>query len=259
MLDSERLRARRSNTLPDTLRAALRLPASTGVPEYRILRTSPKRGYAKPFAATYAVETEPEVFALVYRLADKWLPSRPPRAGRKALLYIAHRSADAELRENPWLADLIRADLKLPIFACDVRGVGESAPNTGRADAPEGYNADYFYASHGTMFGVPYVAQRVHDVLQVLGWLASFGHSEVHVVAKGYGALPATLAAVLAETVSQVTLQQALSSFSALVEAEDYSCPLSSILPGVLQTFDLPDCYRALEKKHLRQVEPWVP
>jgi hypothetical protein len=29
------------------------------------------------------------------------------------------------------------------------------------------------------------------------------------------------------------------------------------MLPGVLQYFDLPDCYRFLAKKNLRQIEPW--
>ena len=36
-----------------------------------------------------------------------------------------------------------------------------------------------------------------------------------------------------------------------------YSWPLSAFLPGVLEHFDLPDCYRALQAKKLRQIEPW--
>jgi len=28
-------------------------------------------------------------------------------------------------------------------------------------------------------------------------------------------------------------------------------------VPGVLQSFDLPDCYRALTAKQLRQIDPW--
>jgi hypothetical protein len=33
----------------------------------------------------------------------------------------------------------------------------------------------------------------------------------------------------------------------------------SAFVPGVPETFDLPDCYRALNGKQLRQVEPWGP
>lgn len=34
-----------------------------------------------------------------------------------------------------------------------------------------------------------------------------------------------------------------------------FSKPLSALLPGVLTTFDLPDCYRDLRKKNLKLVE----
>ena len=37
---------------------------------------------------------------------------------------------------------------------------------------------------------------------------------------------------------------------------ETYQWPLSSFIPGVLQQFDLPDCYHGLEAKKLRQIEP---
>ena len=58
------------------------------------------------------------------------------------------------------------------------------------------------------------------------------------------------------DTIKAVTLKQALTSFSDVAEAEDYDWPLSSFLPGVLASFDLPDCYRALEPKGLRLIEP---
>ena len=52
------------------------------------------------------------------------------------------------------------------------------------------------------------------------------------------------------------TLKHALTSYSAVAESDDYKWPLSSFPPGVLKAFDLPDCYRELEKKKLRQIEP---
>jgi hypothetical protein len=36
---------------------------------------------------------------------------------------------------------------------------------------------------------------------------------------------------------------------------EHYSWPLSSFVPGVLEKFDLPDCYQALKRKKLRHIE----
>ncbi|MDI1319956.1 MAG: hypothetical protein PSW75_07140, partial [bacterium] len=242
-----------------TLTEVLKLPVREAAPEYRILRPSTGRHYPKKFAATYAVETEPGICAVVYRLADAALHSRPPREAGRALLYISHQSADAELRQEPLLAELIKAEPTLPVFACDLRGMGESQPTTGEQDFLSPYGNDYFYAAHGIMFDRPYVAQRTHDVLRVIDWLQSCGHRDIHLVAKGWGAAPATFGAVLAEAVTQVTLKNALTSYEAVAEAADYNWPLSALLPGVLKSFDLPDCYLALSGKNLRQVDPWGP
>jgi arylsulfatase A len=139
--------------LVSALQAALRLPPRAGVPDYRILRPTSGRSYPKKFAATYAVETEPGITALVYRLSDASLMSRPPREGKRALLYLAHASADAELRTEPLIADLIRAEPAVPFFAADLRGLGESQPTTGNYTSA--YGSDYFYAAHGTMYDTP--------------------------------------------------------------------------------------------------------
>ena len=53
-----------------------------------------------------------------------------------------------------------------------------------------------------------------------------------------------------------MTLKNALTSYTEIAESEDYNWPLSTFVPNVLETFDLPDCYRALSKKKLRQIEP---
>jgi dienelactone hydrolase len=256
---SQALAARRGRPagaqLQQAVAAALSLPPRTGAPDYRILRPSPGRRYPKRFAATYAVETEPGIVVVVTRLSDTTLLSRPPRTGQRAVLYLAHASADAELRAEPLIAELVKADPALPFFAADLRGMGESQPSTG--DYHSAYGSDYFYAAHGLMLDYSYVAQRTFDVLRLVDWLKSCGHDEVHLVAQGWAAIPAALGAVLAESVTQVTLKHALTSYTAVAEADDYRWPLSALLPGVLQHFDLPDCYRELAKKNLRQIEPW--
>jgi hypothetical protein len=109
------------------------------------------------------------------------------------------------------------------------------------------------------MLDTPYVGRKTHDVLRVLEWLAAHGHEEVHLAVKGWGALPATFAALLCDHVAQVTLKNALTSYSAIAEAERYSWPLSCLLPEVLESFHLSACYAALEKKKLRQIDPRGP
>jgi hypothetical protein len=244
--------------LKQTIAALLHLPVRSGVPEFRILRALGARKYPKPYATTYAVETERGVFALVYRLSEQRLDSRPPRDPAPAILYVAHHSSDAELHTEPLFADLLRDEPSSIFYTCDVRGIGESRPDTcGQNQFLSPYGSDYFYAIHALMLDRPYVGQKTWDVLRVLDWLRSYGHEHVHLVGRGWGSIPATFAALLSETVVRVTLKNALTSYRAIAESESYNWPLSSFVPDVLEKFDLPDCYRALEGKKLRQIDMW--
>jgi dienelactone hydrolase len=224
--------------------------------EYRILRPVTGLAYPRRSASVYAVQTEPGIEAFVYLLTEQRMFSRPRGRERRATLYVSHRSADAELRTDPWVRDLAMAEAEGTCFACDSRGLGESQPNTCGVDFLHPYGPDYFYAIHGIMFDRPYPTQRTEDLLRVLRWLAEHGYRDIHLVARGWGTIPATFAAMLSPHVRQVTLKHALSSFASVAETEAYVWPLSSFVPAVLRTWDLPDCYRWLAAKDLRLIEP---
>jgi cephalosporin-C deacetylase-like acetyl esterase len=260
---SRELAERRGKLDAEATRAAVAsmvsLPEPRRLPPYRILRPISGRGYPKSSIGIYAVPTEPGIEAIAYRLYDRAHQSRPPADATRAILYVSDKSADEELREEPLIQELIAAEPDSAFYACDVRGIGESRPNTCGIDSYfTPYGNDYFYAAHGLMLGRSVPAQRALDVLRVLDWLREIGHEEVHLVSRGWGTIPTTLAAVLAEgdAVKAVTLKHALTSFSEIAEAEEYEWPLSSFVPGVLAAFDLPDCYRAIEPKGLRLIEP---
>ncbi len=261
---SDRSRALAAQRRPmdgSTLRQAvvdvLRLPQRTGTPEFRILRPLPDRKYPLRHALPYMVETDPGVHAVVYRLSAQPLLSRPPRDSSKAILYVSHESADEELRGERLVRDLIDADPAAAFYTCDVRGIGDSEPRTTSLNSSDEYTTDYFYSSHGIMIDYPYIGQRTFDVLRVLDWLAASGHADIHLAARGQGALPATFAALISDRVNRVTLKNALSSYAVIAEAKDYRWPLSALPAGVLARFDLPDCYRELKNKNLTLLEPW--
>lgn len=236
----------------------LKLPFERkGVPEYRVLRPVGNRKYPKPHATTYVLETEKPAVTVVYRLSDQAHYSRPPKDEGPAILYVSHHSADAELRDEPLLAELVKAEPKTAFYACDVRGVGESRPDTcgGPGEFTKPYGSDYFYAIHGVMLGESYAAQKTLDLLRVLDWLASFGHKEVHLVAKGWGTIPATFAALLSERVTRVTLKNALKSYADVATSEVYSWPLSAFVPRALEFFDLDECYEVLKAKKLKLID----
>jgi dienelactone hydrolase len=242
------------------LKGEIESEANKAVPEYRILRPLHSRDYPKRAWTTYLVETEPGILAVVYRLSDERLYSRPPIGQKRAILYISHQSSDAELRSEPLIKELIAAEPDAAFYTCDVRGIGESQPDTCDENSYlDAYGSDYFYAIHSIMLGKPYPGQRTRDILRVIDWLKSSGHEEVHLVAKGWGAIPATFAAVLSDQVKQVTLKNALTSYSDIAESETYSWPLSSLVPDILKSFDLPDCYKALAAKQLKQIDSWGP
>ena len=227
-------RWRRSVSIWTARRCHKPLPKRFGCQSGPALRNSafcrplPDRKYPMRHALPYMVETDPGVHAIVYRLTREPLLSRPPRDTNKAILYVSHESADDELRSERLIRDLIEAEPDAAFYTCDVRGVGDSEPQTTSVNDRGEYSTDYFYSSHAIMLDYPYLGQRTFDVLRVLDWLNAWGYGQIHLAAKGYGALPSTFAALLSPHVIQVTLKNALSSYTEVAEARDYRWPLSA-------------------------------
>lgn len=252
----------RGEALIKAVGETLRLSGREKAPRARILRASSgSRNYPKKHYINYGVESDPGIMAICTMLGDEPMFSRLPKAEGKgrALLYVSHLSADAELREEKLLHEMIEKEGNgTRIFACDVRGIGDSRPGTTQQSDPYSYyGADYFYAIYSLMFNKPYLGGRTYDVLSVLDWMGNRGYKDVHLVGKGWGALPATFAGLLCGNVTQITLKNALTSYFDVTQAELYKWPLASFLPGVMRKFDLPDCYAELESKDLSMVEPW--
>lgn len=252
--------------LQSAIYASLKMPAPRKNVDFRIPRPRAATDYPQSHATTYLVETEPGIQAVVIQPIGERHLSRPPRSTSRAILYVAHDSADAELRTkasgmDPWLGDLLDAELaadpKAALYGVDLRGLGDSKPNTcGENSYDTHYGCDFFYAIHAVMLDRPYVGGRTYDLLCTLSLLADIGHKEIHLVARGYGTIPAAYAALLDDRVTQVTLKNALESYQSIAEADVYAWPLSSFTYGALKTFDLPDIYAELAaRKKLMQVD----
>jgi cephalosporin-C deacetylase-like acetyl esterase len=244
--------------LINQVKKLLKLPQRDTLPDYRILRPWNDRGYARPFASHFLLETDPAYGAqvIVTKLEDENHSSRPLKGEGPALLYIPHLSSDVELREDIRIRVM---EIENPaFFACDYRGIGESRPDTCRPDSFFGmYGSDYHYASYASMLGDSYLGWRVHDILSTLDWMASFDYNRVHLTAQGWGTIPAALVALLDDRVEKITLINAPNSFAEMAETTMQRGPYSVILPGVLKEFDLPDIYRELSAKNLQLIEPW--
>lgn len=250
--------ALKGEALVKAVQETLRMPERERAPRARTFRASGgSRNYPKKYHINYGVESDPGMMAICTMLGDERMYSRLPEAKgeERAVLYVSHMSSDVELREEKLLHDIIEKEgEEARVIACDVRGIGESRAG---ATAYSYYGTDYFYAIYSLMFNKPFLGGRTYDVLSVLDWMAARGYKNVHIVGKGWGALPAAFAALLCGNVKQVTLKNALTSYFDITQTELYKWPLSSFLPGVMRKFDLPDCYAELESKNLSMIEPW--
>lgn len=216
-------------------------------PEFRILRPLSGRRWPRNAAAVYLLETDPRwgAQALVYQLRDEPWASRPEPGDGPATLYVPHQSSDEDFREDALAKKL--AKMEGPLFACDPRGIGELRPQTCNLDSfADLYGSDYFYASYGLMLGEPYVGWRVHDLLCALDFMAAYGYDDVHLVGRGWGAIPAAFAALLDQRVTSVTLRHGPISFAEMATTQMSVWPLSVMVPYALESFDLPDVHREL-------------
>ena len=76
-----------------------------------------------------------------------------------------------------------------------------------------------------------------------------------HIYCKGMGNPARPFCSNATPKIKQVTLKNALSSYKELACSECYDWPLSSMLPNVLDSFDLPECYAQLGGK-LKLIDP---
>ncbi len=236
----------KGNALKDAIDKTLQLNPQSESLRFRILRRRGKRSFPRPHFTTYAIETEPGIHAIAYLLGNEAHDSRPKKGSQHATLYISDISSDQELRHDDEIRSFATSNSD-PFYACDVRGSGESQPDTcGENSFLAPYGSDYFYAIHAIMLDDPYPGQKTRDVIQVLRWLNRQGHTAIHLIAQGRGCIPASIAALYSPSVQRVTLKGALTSFQSIAESEDYTWPLSSFIPGVLKYYDLPDIYDSI-------------
>ncbi len=216
--------------------------------------------YPRKYGCTFMVETEPGAVAPLYYFhsdGQLWHSDIPPATNGRATLYVSHDSVDQEvsqLSREPLLNAILAAEPDTPMFGVDVRGVGEQGFQSRNA------YADDFFASVASMIDQPMLGRKVWDLLRVLDLLEAAGHDEVHVIGRGFGAIPAALASVLHDGVAQVTLTNALTRWEACARAKPNQMAIAmSVLPRhALISFDLPDVYAELTAtKGLVQHSTW--
>ena len=226
----------------------LALPERAGTPHYRIMRRiSLDRGSTR---SRRTVETEPGIQTILHIVHEQG-PFFHLTDLKKTTLHVPDMSAVEVFSRAPAGGP--------PFLVVEPRGVGETRSRA--ACDPDDFlkpgGTDYLYTSNGLLLNESYCGRRTHDLLVVLDLLQDKGYESVHLVGHGIGALSATFAACLHGLVTRVTLHNALISYHELTQVPVHAWPHAALVHGILQDFDLPDCYRLLKAKQLEFVAPW--
>jgi hypothetical protein len=256
-----------TRTLKEGLARLLALPAERALPHHRVLRPVYGEGSkGEPSVlARYAIETEGQMRAFLWKQVAR--PAYPfaLEAEADVHLYLPHVASQVDLAEDPLAAALCS---KPPLYALDVRGLGQSLPEEQRAEGPYGgffqsYGMDYMFHAYGTMLGQSYLGRRVYDVLCTMDLLGSRGAQSIHLYGRGQGAILATFAALYHERVASVTLKNGPRSFLEWTQKPLVTWPAASFCRGILEVCDVPDCLRVLRERlgaeGVQVIEPWGP
>ena len=108
------------------------------------------------------------------------------------------------------------------------------------------------------MLDRPYVGQRTHDVLRVLDWLAASG-TRGPPGRQGLGRAAGHVRRAALDRGRAGDAQERPDLLPGDRRIEGLRLAAVGAPAGRAAAFDLPDCYRALAEKKLRQIEPWGP
>lgn len=138
------------------------------------------------------------------------------------------------------------------VVAIDVRGWGETAPRL--PDFDVSFNWEDFFAYRGLEIGRPLLGQRVKDLLAAAP--KRLQRREWLVVGVGAGALIAAHAAALEPRITQLITVGGLLSYRSLLSDPLTKQPFSSLLPGVVEAYDVRDLYASLAPRRTLVINP---
>ena len=244
------LEARRSDpdhltALPAKILARLALPSTPPQPSVRKLGETVAGGLT---LEKLLVETEAGI-VVPTRLVRTAGADRLP-----AVIYLRDRAGDAD---DPELFASLARQGRMVVIA-DVRGFGETKSPRNVVDVftyfdpASGMDADFTYASF--FLGRTLVGMRVWDALSVFQYLRSrpdVDPARILVVGRGWAGLTALFAAAADATVAGAAVEGIAASYAEIARSRVYVQPVSLMLPGALQDFDLADVMAALKARPL--------
>ena len=249
--DAKRMAAERktlSNAeLKSELKKALKLPENIEVPYSRQMPPIawPSVPPERAVFSRFGLEGEPGLFTTLKINSARAYRHFPEM--EKLTIYLPHLDSAQELLKLDRDADEFYAGL-------DYRNIGESLALTGSFGAEYRkfnmiHNQDYHYDGIELMFGSSMVGRRVLDILRAIEFVKANGVKQLHLIARGQGVIPGTIAALLSDKVESLTLYDAPANCMDMVQKRITRWPQSCMVPGLLKFTDLPEIYAAVKEE----------
>jgi len=177
-----------------------------------------------------------------------------------AVIYLRDRNGK---QDNPALFEALSRKGRL-VAVADVRGFGETRspsnlpdPRVDYFNPRDGTDADFTYAAF--FLGRPLLGMRVWDALQVAEYLRSrpeVDSNRILLVGRGWAGTAALFCSALDSRISGTAAEQVPISYAEIARSELYAQPVSLMLPGVLQDFDLGDVFGVISPRPLLVLNP---
>ena len=191
-------------------------------------------------------------------LPGTWFGARPAdleETRRPLLLHYDDRQRHKPLYHGGILTQAIgfldrdRPETHVSYLGVDLRGWGDSAPGMYPYEIASWGATDRTLAYMTAALGDPLMSMRIRDGLAALAYARSRAEVDadrIIVSGRGLGGVVALHVAAIDGDVRGVLLWESLVSFISLLRVSDYTWPAEAFIPGVLQSYDLPELVGAL-------------
>jgi len=189
---------------------------------------------------TFILEPEPGIV-----LPGVLFESKEITPKQEVVLYINQKGKSSILRDMELLKQLLKEGYR--ICTVDLRGTGETSPGL----------KDKFW---DFLAGKPIFGQRVRYILSVTKWLneSEIGAKKIKLWGTGMSALYGSFAAVLSDDISALILEEPLLSFENVVQVSMPEYRNEVMLPGILESFDMPQVYQAICPRSVTVLNPYM-
>jgi hypothetical protein len=174
------------------------------------------------------------------------------RGQGKLVVYLPD-GGSGDGRPAPAIEKMVRDGAE--VLRIQVRGFdGPRRDKSVPASKPAFFGNDFKETFLSLHLNRPLLGQRVHDVQQMLNllWVAKSSKNGLHLVGEGVTGLVALhVAALLPRTDVTVTLDRTILSWANVAQTPVSYNQLSSVVPGVLRVYDLPELAATLAPRKL--------